>query len=144
MEEKINRLEQYLLDVIRLFQNDEDVVFAYLFGSYSAGRQSILSDVDIAVYLRKGSSHFYLEEERELSTHLMSIFNGEKVDLVILNVIPLLLQYRIVKTGKLIFSRDEIARTNYETRVMLRYFDLKPHLEEYDQELHRRIKSGVI
>lgn len=103
-----------------------------------------MGDIDIAVYLTKGDMRFYLKKEQDLVTRLMSIFGTHKVDLILLNVVPTLLQYRIVKSGKPIVSKDEIARTNYETRVMLRYFDLKPHLQEYDRQLYKRIKLGVI
>lgn len=145
MKEDSKSPKNVILETTReLFKDDPDVVFGYLFGSYAAGRENTLSDIDIAVYLRSKDTRFLLKKERELSRRLTSVLNRTNVDLVLLNVVPLLLQYRVIKSGKVIVSKDEIARANYETKVMLRYFDLKPHLDEYDRELYRRIKSGAI
>jgi predicted nucleotidyltransferase len=125
-------------------REDEDVLFSYLFGSYAASKENEMSDIDIAIYLKEADISFYLKKERQLADELISIFETEKVDLIILNVVPTLLKYRIIRDSTLLNSRDEIRRVNFETEVMLRYFDLRPHLEEYDKELHARIKAEAI
>jgi hypothetical protein len=38
--------------------------------------------------------------------------------------------------------RDEAERVGFEIKVMNRFFELKPHLDEYRQMLSSRIRSG--
>ena len=120
------------------------MLFSYLFGSYATSKENEMSDIDIAVYLRKANISFYLEKEQKIANELTLTFKTEKTDLIILNVVPTLLKFRVIKDGKVLTSRDEIGRVNFETRVILRYFDLKPHLEEYDKQLYARIKAEAI
>jgi len=54
-----------------------------------------------------------------------------------------LLQYNILKEGILLFVRDERERVDFETRVMERFFELKPYLDEYKEMLSLRIEKGV-
>ena len=37
--------------IIKVLENESDILFAYLFGSYAKGTQNEKSDIDIAVYL---------------------------------------------------------------------------------------------
>jgi len=37
--------------IIRILENERDILFAYLFGSYAKGTQDEKSDIDIAIYL---------------------------------------------------------------------------------------------
>jgi len=37
--------------IIKILENETDILFAYLFGSYAKGTQIEKSDIDIAVYL---------------------------------------------------------------------------------------------
>jgi len=120
------------------------VLFSYLFGSYAASKENEMSDIDIAVYLKEADTSFYLKKERQLADELISIFETENIDLIILNVVPTLLKYRIIRDNRLLSSKDEIRRVNFETEVMLTYFDLKPHLEEYGKKLRARIKAEAM
>jgi len=54
-----------------------------------------------------------------------------------------LLQYNVLEEGIPIFVRDESERVDFEIRVMNRFFELKPYLDEYDQMLSSRIKASV-
>ena len=38
--------------IIKVLENETDILFAYLFGSYAKGTQDKKSDIDIAVYLK--------------------------------------------------------------------------------------------
>jgi len=58
----------------------DDVVFGYLFGSYAQNRQTVKSDVDIALFLKETSLDTRLQINYELSKLL-----HRDVDLVVLN-----------------------------------------------------------
>jgi hypothetical protein len=51
----------------------------------------------------------------------------------------LILKYSILRDGILIFSRDELERVDFDTTSMIRFFELKPYLDEYNRILFERI-----
>jgi len=85
----------------------------------------------------------YIKKEKELTSTMITKLHTDRIDLRILNVSPFLLQYNIIKEGIPILIRDEAERVDFETRVMNRFFELKPHLDEYKQMLSLRIKAGI-
>jgi predicted nucleotidyltransferase len=101
------------------------------------------SDIDVAVYLNPSNIKKYIKKEEELATLLIAQLHSDKIDLRILNISPFLLQYNILKEGILIFVRDEPERVDFENRVMNRFFELKPYLDECKQMLSLRIKAGI-
>jgi uncharacterized protein len=126
-----------------VMEKDEDVLFAYLYGSYVHHSIHFESDIDVAVYLNPSNIKKYIKKEEELATLLIAQLHSDKIDLRILNISPFLLQYNILKEGILIFVRDEPERVDFENRVMNRFFELKPYLDECKQMLSLRIKAGI-
>lgn len=59
------------------------------------------------------------------------------VDLVDLSVAPPLLAHEVVSQGKLILSRDEDERVEFETRAVARYLDTA-HLRKVQHEYLRK------
>lgn len=92
-ENLIKKLRQY-------FKGVKGVSAAFLFGSFSKGRQASLSDVDIAVYLEdvKLEDKIWLELERLLH---------KEVDLVILNKAIPIIAWAAIKKGSMLFIKDK-------------------------------------
>ncbi len=98
---KIDKLKNYL------FLNN-NVLFGYLFGSYSKNEQTISSDIDIALYLKDTSLDNKLQINYELSKLLR-----KDVDLVILNEIKnIYLLDDILRNSNIIKDDDE--RVDFE------------------------------
>jgi hypothetical protein len=127
----------------QVMEKDEDVLFAYLYGSRVHDSIHFESDIDVAVYLKPSNIKKYIKKEEELTNLLITQLHNDKIDLRILNSSPLLLQYKVIKEGILLFVRDEPERVDFETRVMSRFFELKPYLDEYQQMLSLRVKAGI-
>ena len=87
-------------------------------------------------------SNEYSRKEAELTAVLVSRLGTDEIDLRILNVLPLVLQYHILKEGILILTRDEMERVEFETSVMIRFFELKPYLDEYWGMFSLRIRGA--
>jgi predicted nucleotidyltransferase len=119
----------------------EDILFAYLYGSAAYGPTHSAGDIDIAIYLTPTTTDQYLKKEAALTSLLVSGLHTDDIDLRILNVLPVVLQYDILKEGILVMSRDEMQRAEFEASVMLRFFELKPYLDEYRLMLSERIKE---
>ena len=142
MNNNKNRAE--IFDILKkVMEKDEKVLFAYVYGSYARDSIDFDSDIDVAVYLKSSDVKGYIGKEEELTIELVTKIHMDRIDLRILNVLPLLLQYNILKDGIPIFVRDDKERVDFETRVMNRFFELKPYIDEYQQMLSLRIKAGI-
>jgi predicted nucleotidyltransferase len=123
----------------RLLEPDTDILFAYLYGSSVNDPDLFQSDIDVGVYLKPGDLKEYVKKEEQLTAFLVSHLHNDRIDLRIINALPLLLKYSILRDGILIFSRDELERVDFETTSMIRFFELKPYLDEYNRILSQRI-----
>ncbi|MGQ9674018.1 MAG: type VII toxin-antitoxin system MntA family adenylyltransferase antitoxin [Candidatus Aminicenantales bacterium] len=133
-----------LLSILkRRMKKDKDVLFAYLYGSSAFDSAYPGSDIDIAVFLRPSSIREYIRKEAELSAVLIAELRNDNVDLRILNTLPFLLQYKVLKDGMPILINDEAARAEFDIATMNRFFELKPYLDEYKQMLLLKIQSSI-
>ena len=129
--------EKIITQASNYFSAREDIQFAYLFGSHAKGAATIMSDIDIAVYLmaEKLDSDSRLDMLRVLST----ILNSERIDLVILNKAPITLAFKVVQNHILLIDREPLRRHQFESLVMRKYFDFS-YLER--GILERRFADG--
>ena len=122
VKEGIGRITRNIEGVLNRFQ---EIEFAYLFGSFL--ERTVFSDIDVALYVSKGFSpyermKFSLKIGRELEKAIRPRY---EFDVTILNYAPMLLQYEVIKTGKVVFSGDEVNRIRYEAQVLSGYLDYK-------------------
>ncbi len=115
----------------------------YLFGSQASGKVWGESDVDLAVLLSPGVSRDRYGAIRvELISELMSVFESNKVDVVILNDAPPLLTYEgIIRGGRLLFEKDRLARIRFEVRAFQEYVDTAPLREVQNRYLKEAIRK---
>ena len=139
-EESKTALLKILTEVL---EKDEEVLFAYLYGSYAYGSVSPGSDIDVAVYLKPSDMKNFIKKEQELTSTLATKVHNDRIDLRILNGSPFLLQYSVIKEGIPFFVRDARERVDFETRVMERFFELKPYLDEYKRILSLKIMAAA-
>jgi len=118
LPENIEKLLPLAFDYL---QSNEDIVFAYLFGSLAGKNAGFLSDVDIAVYCREGAS--FPEKKLDILGNLMNILKTDEIDLVILNRAPLALRMKILENKKVIVDKIPSVRHRYESLTMRQYFD---------------------
>ncbi len=136
-----NILLKAIKDVI---EGEESVLFAYLYGSLAHSASHSESDIDVAVYLTLSDMKGYLEKEKRIFSALVDHIHTDRIDLRILNVLPLVLQYNVLKEGIPILIKDEQSKIDFETEVMNRYFELKPYLDESKEMLFKRIREGLL
>ena len=120
--------------IIKVLEKEPEILFAYIFGSYAKGTQKDGSDIDVAIYLRDESilekeplypSRITINIERALS-------EKRTVDVRVLNGSTLRFRSQVLRYGKLLHSKDEKKRIEFETSSLDQYYDFKPHLEMYD------------
>ncbi len=150
MQNKADKFEKEKVQktLCAFFQNRDEVLLAYLFGSVAEDKQNKLSDLDIAV-LVEGDKLGKLDEQPfgyqvSAMTDLISLLKTNDVDLVILNYATPLLSHEVIKYGEVIFCRDEEMRIQFEVRTLQQYIDTKPLRDIQHEYLVRRIKSGTL
>jgi len=126
-------------DLSALFAG-QPVAVAYLFGSQARGDAGPLSDVDVAVLLDGGTSP---GEALALRLRLMEAIGRalciERVDVIVLNDAPYLLQHRVIRDGRVLYCPDELARVRYEFRVLRDYLDFRYFEDKYFRAVEDRI-----
>ena len=116
-----NNIDDLLPLAFEYLRGDKDILFAYLFGSLARKKAGPLSDVDIAVYCREGSS--FPEKKLEILGNLARVLKTDEIDLVMLNRAPLTLRMKILENKRVIVDRLPLIRHRYESLTMRQYFD---------------------
>jgi len=116
-------------------QKREEIIFAYLHGSFVEGGP--FKDIDLAVYVdeAKVSKDKCLEYEITLAVDLQSSLS-KPIDVKILNHAPLGFQY-YATAGKLLLTRDDEKRVDFVTLARSLYLDFQIESQKYLWELAR-------
>lgn len=130
-----------LAELNAVLEKDPDILFAYLFGSTASGLDHPYSDLDIACYVQDGDDEYYHRKDKELTESVPDTVGGRKIDLRLLNTMPMLLKFEVVRYGQDLFVRDRSAKVDFETTILYRYFDMKPLLLLYYSLLEEKIGS---
>lgn len=114
-EQLVQRLEAML-------RKHGEVVFAYIYGSFTEGLA--FHDIDVGVYTLEITE----EESTNYSLILGQMLSKElqvPVDIRVLNFAPVSFLYEVIR-GNLIFERNEEIRIRVVEQTIQRYLDLKP------------------
>lgn len=120
--------EGLLAEAAAFLEDRSEALFAYVFGSFLGGEA--FDDMDIALYLEIDAGRDILSLERELGGLL-----GVEVELSRLDKAPPSFAFRVIKEGRLIFSRDDRRRCDFEERTRDLYFDFLPFYRRYYEEV---------
>jgi len=130
-----------MLDKIKKYlETVEDLDFAYLFGSYAAGKEMHISDVDIAI-------HFTPEQELlkiGYHTAILEDITGKKIDLLQLNNLynkDANMAFEIISTGKLLVNKKNEEQVNFKRLTYLYYFDTEPLRNIMNESFINRLNS---
>ena len=103
------------------FVGKDDIIFAYLFGSYAKEKQTHLSDIDIAVYINHKTCTYH--KKLEILRELSKLLETDEIDLVILNQSPISLLTRILAEKIILVDHDPPIRHAFESLNMRMGFD---------------------
>jgi len=111
--------EKIKKNLIEIIQNKEEVIFAYLHGSFLING---FNDIDLAFFVNGIEDILDYEITSSLEIEKQIHF---PIDLKVINPAPLGFKYEVTK-GELLFSRDEEIRTDFIEKVWHQYLDFKP------------------
>lgn len=124
--------------ISEILNRERNILFAYIFGSYARKEARKGSDIDIAIFLRNPS---VIEKDPKFEVRLALKIEKvlrKPIDVRILNDKPLTFINQVLKHGKLLFSRNEKERINFEVKMFDLYLDLSYLMKEYDEKRFER------
>ena len=132
------------LDALRAyFEQQDDILFALLFGSQARGTAGPLSDVDVAVMLPDEMDPMAQFRRRlVLMGELASLLRKNDVDVAVMNDASLALGYRVYRDGELLACRARSAFVASKGRTISEYLDFLPLLERMNKTVIRRAARG--
>jgi len=120
-----------IIDIV--FNNREEILLCYLYGSYVLGNRTEFSDIDLGILLDSTFKKDYLFLV-DLSLEIEKEFGNKiEVDLCILNNATPRFLYNIIKNGRIIHSKDDTVQHEFEIRILYDYLEIKPILDMYDK-----------
>jgi predicted nucleotidyltransferase len=139
-------IDDRLPDLVEKLRPVEGLVAAYLFGSYGTPYQTPLSDVDLALVFRDDAAPDR-DGELRLVEDVTTALAEDDVSVVILNRADVILQFRVLETGRPLLVTDPTALADFSARVFSRHADFRidydRFLREYDGALVARYGSGA-
>jgi len=111
-----------------IFKDYPYIAAAYIFGSFAAGKEGPMSDVDIAILLKEPhpKGRELIHAENRLSYRIEKALGMAEVDLINMNGQGLIFQYNILRTGNLIYDEDADFRIRFTAKVISDYCDFEP------------------
>lgn len=123
-----------------VFEGEKRICLAYLFGSFAINKINELSDVDIA-YLLSRDKGLSFGQEMELAGKVAKALKTDEFDLIQLNQAPAFFSYKVISTGKTIYSRSRKEKEDFESQVFMQYLDMKPMRDMYFRQMMRHIRE---
>lgn len=131
------------LDALREAVAIQEVALAVLFGSYAAGLQGSLSDLDIAVRFRSDVPRSRrLELLDELTVDIVEATGIEAVDLLELDTAGPAVGYAALADG-ILLRGDRSTAIDLETAFLLRTLDFQQVKQTWDRALDARLREDA-
>lgn len=129
--------------LVRYLQAQDDILAAYLYGSYGTPYQTALSDIDIALL-------FYHEKKPDLrrllslEADIAQICATDDVNVVVLNDADVILQHRVLETGRPLLEKDLVAVSDFRERVFVVYGDFEPFYRAFCRDYDRALREAFV
>ena len=120
--------QDILSKLAEILKVEASAVFAYAHGSFV--KKNGFNDIDIGIYLSEEkfqSDDALFKYGLRLAAKVDLVIEGYEVDVQTLNFAPLFFRFRVINTGRLLFSQNERQRIEFETKTRDFYFDFLPH-----------------
>lgn len=114
-------IDGFLERLRELFKEDDNLLFAFLFGSHAEGTARRGSDVDIAVYFRQPPQG----AGKLAAIDALSEAAGLDVHLAVLNEASALLRHQVLKHGVPVIIKDRETYYRFRERTMADYDEYK-------------------
>ena len=149
---KISRELQIDQEGLKVFCQQHRVLTLYLFGSYLRGRTDKFSDLDLGVlfFPEAAEDNTRVNYQMNFQESLKQFFACRKqgnqnrkfeLDLVFMQRSGIMINFRIVTSGEVLYSADEEQRKKFEDYAICRGLDFKFEQKLYDGGLRKNISG---
>ena len=111
----------------------EDIVTAFIYGSFAKGQARPESDMDVAILLSAGVQ-WALKARLNMISQLEEIA-GRDVQLLVLNTADPIIKHQVFKYGQLILQKNKNFYQAFWVKSLNEYFDLKQVRKPIEQSL---------
>jgi len=129
--------EEHVDQLRSVFAEHPAVRAAYLFGSEATDRSQSNSDVDLAVVVDEG--RWDSSDKIQLITECMDAAERDRVDIVVLNGAPLVLQFEAVRPNRPLYGAADFDHGDFFSRILRMYWDFVPYLRHQRKAYKRRL-----
>jgi predicted nucleotidyltransferase len=126
----------FLESLTSYFHSKEEILAAYIFGSYAVGRPNPQSDLDIAILAPPFKNRMESFNARVRYQTEISKLIRKDVDVVLLREAGESLSYQILKHGRLIYEKEASAHRSFVARRVIQCLDF--------QYYERLMQQGMI
>lgn len=135
MLENVPRKSAYKMiqKLLQKARKDEEVLAVILFGSYARGEASPLSDVDVCLVLHSKT----VDRLRMAQKGLDYLAEFPHLDIQIFQLLPLAIQKRVLKEGKVLYSRNDEALYDIAYSTVKAFKDFRYKYYDYLEEVGR-------
>ncbi|QUL99162.1 MAG: hypothetical protein IMF26_03595 [Candidatus Fermentithermobacillus carboniphilus] len=139
---KVN-IEPNIEALVRYLEAQNDILAAYLYGSYGTAHQTVLSDIDITLL-------FYRERRPDLrrllslEADIASICGEDDVNVLVLNDADVILQHRVLETGRVLVEKEPAAVSDFRERVFVIYGDFEPFYRAFCRDYDRVLREAFV
>ncbi|MFN3739603.1 MAG: nucleotidyltransferase domain-containing protein [Thermodesulfovibrionales bacterium] len=118
--------EEIIQKVSTCLQKRQEVIFAYLFGSFIDPEMPGFRDIDVGIFIKPYSSNRAIELEIELSEEIgKAIKRSYPVDVVVINELNPLFARKVI-TGKFLFTKNEDLWIDFVVNTSMKADDMAP------------------
>ena len=128
---KFTQKESILEDVAAVLERHDEIVLAYVFGSFM--HSDTFSDIDIGVLTGKDVGSC-LDFECNLEIEIEDIVNYP-TDVRIINNAPLSFCQNVIRHGRVILERSANLHSDFMGKILKQYFEFAPFRRIYLQEV---------
>jgi len=129
-------------DIIKEYlKGQEDILAAYLFGSFAKGKEKRRSDIDIAVLFSSDVKDVSFADRQITIINDLSQLLNKEIDIVALNNASSLLKFKVAQTGKCLYEKNIIESRRFRARSIIEYFDFLPIKNFIESNIIAKIKK---
>ncbi len=123
--------ENIIKDIISALTKYDEIVLAYVFGSFV--QSDNFSDIDLGILIKEMQATS-LNIELKLEVALEDIVHYP-VDVRILNHAPLSFCQNVIRHGRVVLEKDANLRADFTGNILKQYFDFAPFRRRYLKEV---------
>ncbi|HHY38413.1 MAG TPA: nucleotidyltransferase domain-containing protein [Clostridia bacterium] len=127
--------------LVDYFEKQADILAVYLYGSYGTEFQTPLSDVDIAVLFHSKPD---FERLLDIQGHISDICRNDDINVLVLNEAPVMLQFKVIMTGRLLYERERNKLSDFLEHVFKLYGDFAPFYAAFCREYDASLRETYV